>query len=96
MQPGLKPEPVADGTYRLVASSPFVAHYMGAAPPPMSAPHRYVFMLYEQPDDFDAKKYAPADGKKMGIMPRIRYDLGTFEKETQLGPVIACNYFQSQ
>jgi hypothetical protein len=53
-------------------------------------------MLYEQPEDFDAKKYAPASGKKMGNWNRMRYDLGAFVKEINLGPVVACNYFNSK
>lgn len=95
IQPDLKPEPAADGKSKLVASSPFVANYVGPSPPPPSAPHRYVFMLYEQPDGFVAKKYAPAGGKKMGLWPRVRYDFGAFAREIKLGPVIACNYFTS-
>jgi phosphatidylethanolamine-binding protein (PEBP) family uncharacterized protein len=73
-----------------------VADYAGPAPPPPSASHRYVFMLYEQPEGFNAKKYAPADGKKMGLWPRVRYDLAAFENRAKLGPVIACNYFNSK
>jgi hypothetical protein len=53
-------------------------------------------MLYEQPADFDGKKYAPADGKKLSNWSRMRYDLGAFAKEIKLGPVIACNYFKSK
>jgi hypothetical protein len=58
--------------------------------------HRYVFLLFEQPADFDAKKYAPKEGKKMGNWPRMRYDFAKFEKEIKLGPVVAVNYFQSK
>ena len=96
IQPELKPEPTADGISKLVTSSPFVANYIGPAPPPPSASHRYVFLLYEQPEDFDAKKYAPTGGKKMGNWNRMRYDLGAFVKEIKLGPVVACNYFNSK
>jgi hypothetical protein len=52
-------------------------------------------MLYEQPEGFDAQKYAPADGKKLGNLKRMWYDLDAFAKEINLGPVIACNYFKS-
>jgi len=58
-------------------------------------PHRYCFMLYEQPADFDIKKHAPADGKNVGNWARTRYDLGAFEKKIKLGPVIAANYFRN-
>lgn len=97
IQPGLTPESGADGTSVLTASgTPFVANYIGPAPPPGSASHRYVFLLYEQPVDFDGKKYAPADGKDLGNWNRMRYDLGAFEKEAKLGPVLAANYFHSK
>lgn len=96
MQSGLKPEQAADGTTNLVANgTPFIADYAGPGPPPFSSPHRYVFMLYEQPEGFSLTKYAPSGGKNMGIRQRMRYDLGAFEKEAKLGPVVACNYFLS-
>ena len=97
IQPGLKPERTSDGTASLTASdTPFVVNYIGPAPPPGSGAHRYVFLLYEQPAGFDGKKHAPAGGAKMGNWPRMRYDLGAFEKEAKLGPVIAANYFWSK
>jgi phosphatidylethanolamine-binding protein (PEBP) family uncharacterized protein len=92
MQPGLKPD---HSTGALTYTDPFIADYAGPGPPPISSPHRYIFLLYEQPADFDEKKYAPASGQKMGAGKRIRYDLGAFEKDAKLGPVIAANYFNS-
>ena len=69
--------------------------YAGPAPPPGSSPHRYVFLLYEQPEGFDMVKFASPGGKKVGILPRIRYNLKAFEEKANLGPVLACNYFLS-
>jgi phosphatidylethanolamine-binding protein (PEBP) family uncharacterized protein len=79
----------------LSSTAPFVANYAGPGPPPGSGPHRYIFLLYEQPEGFDVSKYAPAGGKPLGVMGRMRYDLTKFEKEAKLGPVIAANYFCS-
>lgn len=97
IQPGLKPETAAGGSASMLTSSgtPFVSNYIGPAPPPGSSPHRYVFLLYEQPEGFDATKYAPAGGKNMGNLQRMRYDLGAFESQAKLGPVLAANYFCS-
>ncbi|KIM98724.1 hypothetical protein OIDMADRAFT_43542 [Oidiodendron maius Zn] len=96
IQPGLKPEIAADGTTRLsAAGTPFVANYIGPAPPPPSSPHRYVFLLYEQPEGFDGAKFAPRGGKKLSNMHRMRFDLAAWEKKANLGPVIASNYFVS-
>jgi len=92
IQPGLKPS--ADGTLSS-SGTPFVADYIGPAPPPPSGPHRYTFFLYEQPEGFNVEKYAPPGGQKLGNWKRIRYDLGAFEKEAKLGPVVAANYFNS-
>ena len=83
----------ADGV--LEAKAPFTANYIGPAPPPGAAPHRYVFLLYEQPAGYDVAKYAPADGKKLGNAKRMFYRLENLEKEIKLGPVIAANYFKS-
>ena len=75
--------------------TPFVADYAGPGPPPVSGPHRYVFLLYDQPADFDVSKYAPAGGKGLGIKGRVRYNLAAFEREAGLGPVVAANWFCS-
>nr|POF03444.1 protein d1 [Quercus suber] len=96
IQPGLIPSTGADGSKTLTAPGvPFVADYIGPAPPPGSGPHRYVFFLYDQPADFDAKKWAPAGGKPLATYKRMRYSLADFEKEAKLGSVIAANYFTS-
>lgn len=59
VQPGLK----AKGD-ELEITEPFVANYIGPAPPPGSSPHRYCFFLYQEPQGFDGKPYAPADDAK--------------------------------
>jgi len=93
IQSGLTPG--ADGS--LTSSEPFTANFIGASPPPGSGPHRYVFLLYEQPADWESlhKKHAPANGAPLPNMKRMRYDLDAFAKEARLGPVLAVNYFTS-
>ncbi|KAH3094899.1 hypothetical protein KXW28_000607 [Aspergillus fumigatus] len=97
IHPGFKPstDTTVTGETILTTSAPFVANYIGPAPPPGSAPHRYVFLLYEQPEGFNIEKHAPKNGKPVGNWQRIRYDLGAFAKEVNLGPVLAANYFRS-
>lgn len=92
IQPGFKPQA---GTTNLKTEMPFVVNYGAPGPPPGSGPHRYVFMLYEQPEGFEVSKHAPAGGKGLGIGGRMRYDLAAFEKEAGLGTVVAANYFYS-
>lgn len=77
----------------LVSDAPFVANYIGPAPPPMSAPHRYIFFLYEQPADFDLTAHAPVGGKKLSNSNRMWYDLDAWAEEIKLGPLVAFNYF---
>lgn len=63
---------------------------------PVSGPHRYVFLLYEQPSGFDAKKFMPqAEGQEFPMMQRIRFDPSKFVKDAGLGEVLAGNYFES-
>jgi hypothetical protein len=75
----------------LAIESPFLVDYAGPAPPPKSKPHRYVLLLYEQPEVIDVGK----GGKKVGVWPRMRWDLGKFEKEIGLGEVVAGTWFLS-
>ena len=81
----------------LETAEPFIADYIGPAPPPGSAPHRYVFFLYEQPEKFDGlvQKYAPKGGQKLGKWSRMWASLDDWEQKLGLGEVIAANYFKS-
>ncbi|KAJ5626831.1 Phosphatidylethanolamine-binding protein PEBP [Penicillium herquei] len=91
IQPGV----TASESGELDLTAPFVANYIGPAPPPGSGPHRYTFYLYEEPAGFETKRYAPADGRNLGNMSRIRYNLDAWAKEINLGPLLAFNYFTS-
>jgi phosphatidylethanolamine-binding protein (PEBP) family uncharacterized protein len=95
VQPGLKAEEPTGAATPLKVTQPFVANYIGPAPPPGSSPHRYIFFLYEQPADFDVAKHAPADGKPLSNWHRMRASLDDLEREYKLGPVLAVNYFKS-
>ncbi|KAI1389243.1 putative protease inhibitor [Hypoxylon trugodes] len=79
----------------LNSSAPFIVNYIGPSPPPGAAPHRYVFYLYEQPSGFDVTKYAPDNGKLVGLWGRARWSLDDWEKEAGLGKAVAMNYFKS-
>jgi phosphatidylethanolamine-binding protein (PEBP) family uncharacterized protein len=65
LQSGLK---VGPGQMLEVAGkTPVIAFYAGPAPPPGSGPHRYLFIVYEQPEGFDVKKWARKEGKRFSI-----------------------------
>jgi phosphatidylethanolamine-binding protein len=100
IQSGLQPQPAEGGdggsAAKLLAhDTPWIVDYAPPGPPPGSAPHRYVFLLYAQPGGFDVKAWAPEAGKKVGAFGRIRYDLGAFERKVGLGRLVAANYFCS-
>lgn len=77
----------------LVSSDSAIAFWAGPGPPPISGPHRYIFLLYEQPADFDAKLFSKASG--FGIKDRMRWDVSKFEKLAKLGSAVAATYFLS-
>ncbi|MCJ1405877.1 hypothetical protein MMC11_009107 [Xylographa trunciseda] len=91
IQPGFRTSP----NKTLTSSEPFVANYLGPAPPPGSSPHRYCFFLFEQPEGFDGKEYAPADGKPLSNWHRMRFNLDSWQKTAKLGEPLAVNYFLS-
>ena len=91
IQPGFKAG--EDGV--LTTSEPFVANWVGPAPPPDSAPHRYTFYLLSQPASFDGSKYAPADGRPLDNLDRIRYSLDDWIEKTKSRDPVAANYFMS-
>lgn len=92
IQPGLES---SSEEIILKSTAPFVADYIGPAPPPGSAPHRYVFLLYEEPIGLNGGRYAPADGAGMSNWYRMRYDLDAWEREIGLGSALGVNYFRS-
>ncbi|OAP62310.1 hypothetical protein AYL99_04513 [Fonsecaea erecta] len=77
----------------LTSPDPAVVHWVGPGPPPFSGPHRYIFLLYDQPTDFDAGQFTKAGG--FGAKERMRWDLSRFEQQAKLGPAVAATYFLS-
>ncbi|KAK1753134.1 phosphatidylethanolamine-binding protein [Echria macrotheca] len=71
--------------------------YRGPGPPRPSAPHRYVFLLFEQPEGVNGEKVDEVlgMGAGAGLWARIRWDQGAAERKLGLGEVVAVNYFVS-
>src|ERR1700748_3098513 len=63
-----------------------VISYISPRPPPLSGPHRYVFLLWEQPEGIGAEKVRNELGlsKEVGISARVRWDEEEFEKKLGL------------
>src|SRR5215469_4975750 len=53
--------------------------YAGPRPPPISAPHRYVFLLYEQPTNFEKSNLGLPE--EFGIKDRMMWNQNEFEKK---------------
>ena len=82
-----------DGTtYLSHAGHPFIVNYISPKPP-MGKQHRYLFLLYEQPADFDFRKYVPRLGPGASEMHRKLFDPEDWVEKAKLGPVVAANYF---
>lgn len=64
-------------------------------PPPISSPHKYVFMVWEQPDGMSEAKARGLLGLKeqIGLSTRMKWDQAGCEKKLGLGEVLAGNYF---
>lgn len=98
LQPNLVPKPLQNGSFVLAAEAgaPVVANWLAPAPPPGASPHRYLFLLYEQPYGFDVQRLRLAlakEGKEVGMMKRVKWDLEVFVRENGLGAVVVANYF---
>jgi len=85
--------PTASGQLEVSNDVPAVLKYHGPGPPPLSPPHRYVFLLYEQPEGFERSKVGLPE--VVGIRDVMRWNHEQFEKRTGLGKVVAGNYFVS-
>lgn len=69
--------------------------YAPPGPPPISGPHRYIFLLFKQPEGFDAEKFKSKTAPEVPVKERMWYDFGGFEKGAGVGEVVAVNYFTS-
>ncbi|XP_050515957.1 protein D3-like isoform X2 [Diabrotica virgifera virgifera] len=68
-----------------------ISDYVGSAPLKGSGLHRYVFLLYKQPEKlkFDEPKHSPTDGN------RGNFNIENFAKKYKLGNPIAGNFYQA-
>jgi phosphatidylethanolamine-binding protein (PEBP) family uncharacterized protein len=95
--PSSQPTTTDDGTkYELKVENDVkpICAYTGPRPPPISAQHRYVFLLYEQPIDFEKNELSLPE--ELGIKDRVMWNQKEFEKKAGLGKVVASNYFVSK
>ncbi|KAF8061456.1 phosphatidylethanolamine-binding protein [Lyophyllum atratum] len=68
------------------ASATAITAYAGPGPAAGSGPHRYVVIIYTQPESFKAP---PALSQPVGV---ALFDLNAYAKDSGLGPIVAANY----
>ncbi|TPX08135.1 uncharacterized protein E0L32_010202 [Thyridium curvatum] len=86
------------GWTALETSAKPVVPYIGPGPPPMSSAHRYVFMLFEQPEGLDAGKVRGLLGLKeeIPVTSRMFWKQEQAEAKMGLGKAVAGCYFLSK
>jgi len=76
------------GTNVSATSGVAVTAYAGPAPPAGTGPHRYVILLYTQPDNFSP----PANLSQVGAGVSV-FDFPEYVQTSNLGPLVAGQYF---
>ncbi|KAI0101559.1 PEBP-like protein [Nemania sp. FL0031] len=84
-----------DGFAPLEGPTEWLVPYIGPGPPKPSAPHRYVFMVFEQPPALDTAKIRSLLGlaPEVKLTSRMWWNEESFEKKLGLGEVLAGNYY---
>ncbi|KAH7889809.1 phosphatidylethanolamine-binding protein [Phlebopus sp. FC_14] len=81
---------ISGGNVSMVGST-VVTRYIPPNPPAQSGPHRYVFLLYNQPGEFLPPSSLAKSNVGGGIM-----NVEHYVNSSKLGPLIAGNYFTVQ
>ncbi|GAM91568.1 hypothetical protein ANO11243_096200 [Dothideomycetidae sp. 11243] len=76
----------------LESSDKPILSWLPPNPPPFAAPHRYLFMLFRQPEGFDVAAWTEKFST-MSRLGRMRWDPDGFVKEAGLGEVLAASSF---
>ncbi|KAL3450121.1 phosphatidylethanolamine-binding protein [Aspergillus insuetus] len=77
----------------LKSTDPVIAPWLPAHPPPGTAPHRYVFMLYKQTAGVGIPEPQKLKGRPRSRLGRMRFDVQGMMEELGLGEIVAGNYF---
>jgi hypothetical protein len=80
-----------DGGALKNASALSVTEYAGPAPPLGSGPHRYTFLLYSQPAEFNPPN--EFSGANIGVS---KFDVTAYATASKLGPIIGGSYIRVQ
>jgi phosphatidylethanolamine-binding protein (PEBP) family uncharacterized protein len=84
------------GWTRLAAAEGPAASWIAPNPPSISGPHRYVFLVWEQPQGVTLEKIRQMMGwgeGNVGLGKRVRWDLDGFVRKAGLGEVVGGAWF---
>jgi phosphatidylethanolamine-binding protein len=89
--------PATDGWVVLSSTGDYIFPYISPNPPPGSNPHRYMFLVYEQPAEHSAETVRKALGlsRTPGMTARLLWNLEDLEKKIGLQKIIVGNYWVS-
>lgn len=84
-----------EGWVKLSGSGKPLAPWVRPGPPGISAPHRYVFLVWEQPEGLTEERIRKEMGwgEQVGLMARMRWNQSGFEGRFGLGDVVGGNWF---
>ncbi|KAI5741083.1 hypothetical protein M8J76_010247 [Diaphorina citri] len=71
----------------------FLSAYVGAGPPPNTGLHRYVFLVYKQPNSITFDEARLPNNSQDG---RAKFSIANFAEKYKLGEPIAVNFFQAE
>ncbi|XP_066144601.1 protein D3-like [Euwallacea fornicatus] len=76
-----------------IAKGEVLSAYVGSGPPPNTGLHRYVFLVYKQPNklSFDEPRLPNNSGDKRGC-----FSIRKFAEKYNLGQPVAGNFYQAQ
>jgi len=76
-----------------IAKGEVLSEYVGSGPPKDSGKHRYVFLIYEQPEKltFDEKRLT-----NRSMDGRANFSIRNFAKKYKLGEAIAGNFYLAE
>lgn len=84
-----------DGWVELKSSGQSLVPWIPPGPPGISAPHRYIFLVWEQPEDLSNQKVLKDMGwdKGVGRASRMRWNQNDFEARFALREFVGGNWF---
>jgi phosphatidylethanolamine-binding protein len=81
------PSTAKPNLFPLTSTTTPLSSYLPPGPPPFTKPHRYAFLLYEQPEGFDVEKFRKEGKVPEARFARVRWDVAGFEKAGELRDV---------